>query len=290
MITLHDLSLRWHELRQHPGFRRNPSKVLGRAVAWAMHCLFGVSARARFRRWDFRLYLPARWRGGGSTSPYLFREDYEPELVLLERFLEPGMTFIDGGANTGVFTFAAARMVGEHGRVMAFEPGQDCFAALKRSRRLNGFHHVALHNQALSDKCSTARLFHHHNQANSFSLGGDTASQVAFEEVETTTLDRIVAAEDPPSVDLIKLDVEGAEELVLRGGREVLTRFRPTIIFEINPEACERLELAVDGVPTLLRRLGYRFCAIADEGRLTPAASFREFGNYVAIHETCTLT
>src|SRR5215831_622069 len=157
-MALAQITHRLSELRKHPGYRQNPPVVLGRAAAWAVHCLFGIPAQAKFRRWDFRLHLPAKWRGGGSTSPYLFRELYEPELVLLERFLKPGMTFVDGGANTGVFSFTAARLVGETGRVLAFEPGGSCYSALQRSVELNGFRHVTLRQQALSDHSGTARL------------------------------------------------------------------------------------------------------------------------------------
>ena len=165
------LTQRFSQLRRHPGYRHNPPVVLGRAAAWSLHCLLGIPARPEFRRWNYRLYLPAKWRGGGSTSPYLFREHYEPELMLLERFLKPGMVFVDGGANTGVFTFTAARLVGPTGRVLAFEPGAACFAALEASRALNQFEQVRLWKAALSDRSGTARLYHCWGQENAFSLG-----------------------------------------------------------------------------------------------------------------------
>ena len=183
----------------------------------------GIPARPKFRRWNYRLYLPAKWRGGGSTSPYLFREHYEPELMLLERFLKPGMVFVDGGANTGVFAFTAARLVGPTGRVLAFEPGSACFAALTQSRALNQFEQLRLVNKALSDQSGTARLYHCMGQENAFSLGAENGA--TFDEISTTTLDEIAQAEQLPRVDFIKLDVEGAEELVLRGAKQVLETF-----------------------------------------------------------------
>ncbi|MCC7086360.1 MAG: FkbM family methyltransferase [Pirellulales bacterium] len=275
------LTSKFRELRLHPGYRRNRAVVLWRVAVWSAHCLLGLPARAKFRRWKFRLYLPPKWRGGGCTSPYLFREDYEPEVKLLERFLQPGMTFIDGGANTGVFTLTAAHLVGPTGHVVAFEPGATCFAALDQSIRLNCVNHVNLRQQAISDRCGRARFYHHHEQENSFSLGG--ASEVMYEEVSTTTLDTTFEELKLDRVDCVKLDVEGAEELVFRGGQKLLAQYRPLLLFEVNPEAAERLSLAANGGCTALTELNYRLFRMDQNGRLRSAASADEFGNVLAI-------
>jgi FkbM family methyltransferase len=280
-MALTKLTSKFSELRQHPGYRRNPPLVLWRAAAWAAHCLLRLPARAKFRRWDFRLYLPPKWRGGGCTSPYLFREEYEPEVKLLERYLNSGMTFIDGGANTGVFTFTAAHLVGPTGRVVAFEPGDSCFAALTQSVKLNDANHVTVRQQAISDRIGTARFYHHSGQENSFSLGG--AKDVNFEEVETTTLDTVAAELNLDRVDFIKLDVEGAEELVFRGGLDILTKHRPLLLFEVNPEAAARLSLDTEGACHVLSELNYKFFRMADDGRLLNVAAADEFGNLLAI-------
>lgn len=280
-MTITKLTSKFSELRQHPGYRQNPPIVLWRAAAWSAHCLFKLPARAKFRRWQFRLYLPPKWSGGGCTSPYLFREEYEPEVKLLERFLKPGMTFIDGGANTGVFTFTAAHLVGNSGRVVAFEPGAACFAALTQSVKLNRATQVTLRQQAISDRCGTARFYHHDDQENSFSLGG--AGGVTYEEVNTTTLDTVAAELNLQRVDFIKLDVEGAEEMVFRGGREVLATHRPLLLFEVNPAAANRLNLAADGACLALSEQNYQFFRMADSGELQAVDSAEEFGNLLAI-------
>jgi FkbM family methyltransferase len=280
-MALKQLTSKFSELRQHPGYRRNPPLVLWRAAAWSAHCLLKVPARAKFRRWDFSLYLPPKWRGGGCTSPYLFREEYEPEVKLLERYLKPGMTFIDGGANTGVFTFTAAHLVGPTGRVVSFEPGTACFAALTQSVKLNCANHVTVRQQAISDRIGAARFYHHSGQENSFSLGG--AKGVEFEEVETTTLDTIADELNLERVDFIKLDVEGAEELVFRGGIEMLAKHRPLLLFEVNPEAASRLSLDAEGACHVLSELNYQFFRMADDGQLQRVDSSDEFGNLLAV-------
>lgn len=274
-------SAKFNELRQHPGYRNHRGAVLLRAAAWSAHCLLHMPAHAKFRRWNFKLYLPPKWRGGGCTSPFLFREDYEPEVKLLEQFLRPGMTVIDGGANTGVFTFTAAHLVGPRGHVIAFEPGSACFQALNRSKRLNSADHVTIRQQALSDRGGTARFYHHDDQENSYSLGG--GGGVAYEEVSTVTLDAVAAELNLQRIDFIKLDVEGAEELVFRGGRRTLEQHRPLLLFEVNPQAAARLDLAPEGGCQVLTELNYRFFRLDDYSNLQVADLTSEFGNLLAV-------
>lgn len=283
---------RWRQLWSHPGFRRQPAAVVARAAVWAVHCGLKIPARVRFRRADFRLYLPPRWRGGGSTSVYLFREWYEPEFALLERLLRPGMVFVDGGANTGAFTFAAARLVGPRGKVVAFEPGQRCFAALRQSARMNGFDQVILRDEALADRSGTARLYHHRSQENCYALGpallteqlDQPASGVGFELIRTTTLSAALARHGVCRVDFLKLDVEGAQELALRGCLELLDRDRPHVLIENHALAARRLGLDPQGAFDLLSGRGYRFFRVASDGRCERLAATAGVRSVLALH------
>jgi FkbM family methyltransferase len=268
-MMIRSFFVRFRSLLNHPVYRQNRLQVLARAVAWTFHCVLHIPARAKFVRWNFTLYLPAKWRGGGCTAPYVFREHYEPELLLLEQFLEPGMVFVDGGANTGVFSFTAARLVGPSGHVFTFEPGSTCFHALERSKKLNGFHQIHLAHQALSDKTGTARLYHHLGQENAFTLGVDETAP--YDEVAVITLDDVAKQESVDRVDFIKLDVEGAEELVLRGAQNVLKRWRPVVLFEVNLDASRRMNLAPDGACEFLRSLGYELFSFDDNHDLVAA-------------------
>jgi len=285
-LVLERLATDLRELRRHPGYRRNPLAVIARIATWALHCALGMPARARFKRWNVTLVLPPVWRGGGSTSIFLFREDYEPELMLLERWLVPGMIFVDGGANTGAYTLVAARLVGSTGRVLAFEPGPECFAALRNSVATNGLGQVVLRRQALSDSQATARLYHHRSHANSFGLGKSSDPNVSYEDVETTTVERALAEERLSHVDFIKLDVEGAQELVLRGSRSVLLNSRPVVLVEIDAGACRRLNLDPDGACRMLRDFGYRFYTLGTHGETVPLANFEGIRRVLAVHAT----
>jgi FkbM family methyltransferase len=215
----------------------------------------------------------------------LFREYYEPGLLLLERFLAPGMTFVDGGANKGIYTFAAARLVGATGCVLAFEPGKESFVALQKSLEINRFEQVVLRKQALADRATRARLYHHRSRENSFGLGTSNDPRVGFEEVETITLEQACAEIGLQRIDFAEFDVEGSQELVLRGSIGLVLRWKPILLVEVDCEACRRLNLEPDGTWQLLFELGYAFFVINDSSQVYPIANPRGFRTLLAVHE-----
>ena len=78
------------------------------------------------------MFLPAKWQGIGRLI-FTLREHYEPELAYLEKVLSAGKTFVDVGASFGIYTVAASRMVGDTGRVLAFEPSVQSFPILQKN-------------------------------------------------------------------------------------------------------------------------------------------------------------
>lgn len=191
---------------------------------------------------------------------------YEPHVMAaLDRVLEPGMTVIDGGANIGIVTMAAAELVGPTGAVVAVEALARNAALVRLSAALNGWTHVSVHHAAL-DRGNGLRVIDTAAGSNGIVAGtvrrllddGVPADELAAREVvETSTLDELGAPLD--QVDLLKLDIEGAEGLALAGGRGLVERHRPTILLEYSPDLLEQVS-GVDG-PTMLRELvddGYR--------------------------------
>ena len=282
---MHEILKQFDWLIHHYGAGDLRLRKYLRAVQWGVHCLVHRPGWAYFRRWDFHLYLPPIWFGGGATTLFVFREYYDVELRLLERFLRPGMTFVDGGAHFGVYTFTAARIVGPQGHVLSFDPGPTCSLALGQTRHRNGLTQVVLHKQALFSERGKMRFYHHNDSQLAFSLGAPPDGSVPFEEVETTTIQDALGEQHLDRVDFIKLDVEGAEEIVLRSSRPLLEKNQPVVLFESNTEACRRFKLTQQGTLTALRELGYRIHAIGEAGELTEITRAEEgVVNYVALH------
>ncbi len=279
--TLKKLEARWEWLKSQDGFHRAPVRTGLRLISWRARCLLRRGAIVKLRRWNVRMFLPTQWRAMGE---YIFplRENYEPELTYLEEILSPGKVFLDVGANLGIYTLVASRIVGETGRVIAFEPSVQSFPGLQRNIALNRLTNVTALRAALSEKTGTAYLYHAPDPVGN-SLCGDPTWGGEAEEVPLETLDHVAEQTCLGRVDVIKIDAEGAEELVLRGGRKVLALMRPVIIFEINPEACTRLGLSPNGTRDLLADFGYEFRDPHQTGKLFRPKFPPAYLNVVAI-------
>lgn len=134
----------------------------------------------------------------------------------------PGDVVLDLGGNFGTSALTLARRIGPAGRVYSFEP--IFHDPLRRTLAANGVETVTVVPKAVGDRCGTAAF-------SVTDLGIDSrVSSARFPgetEVEMTTIDRFVAETGLERVDFIKCDIEGAEELAIRGARETIARFRP---------------------------------------------------------------
>jgi FkbM family methyltransferase len=277
------LSDKWRYLKSHAGFRRAPGLVIARTCLWRIRCIIEATSVVPLARWGVRLAVPAQWRGI-SRLIYTFREEYEPELAYLGRVLKPGHVVVDAGACFGIYSTVAGRLVGSEGRVLAFEPAAASFELLRRNIALNRLGNVRAVRCALSDRRGAVRLFHYRDPGRN-SFGVEAGSVQPCEHVPTETLDEAIEREGVRKVDFIKIDVEGAEALVLKGGEGVLRRDRPTVVFEVNAEATKQLDLAENGAWDILARLGYDFFGADSAGRLSKTASPPPGGNVVAVVE-----
>jgi FkbM family methyltransferase len=253
------LKFRLRTLRAHPGLRRAPFRALCRFMVRQVRLYRRRPATVEFPRWHARLSLPTDWGGVGTTMIYCLREEYEPELRVIERFVKPGHIIVDAGASCGIYTVAFAKLLNRTGRVLAFEPGTRAHAVLESNIRLNRLTNAAAFQVALTDRTTRIQLHHGPFGPFGYSLGLQRTEGAVSEEVVTSTLDEVLRQEALGRLDLLKMDVEGAEELVVLGGQAPFQRFRPVVIFEFNPQLPPRLGLSPTGSIDALRALGYDF-------------------------------
>lgn len=194
----------------------------------------------------------------------------EPELWLVPKLVDRTGIAVDIGANEGYWSLQLARYAKD---VHAFEPNPICLAQLRRA--LPGS--VTLHPVALSDSSGTRKLRFDPNNTGigTIETGNPLTENVGIKQIETkdvttTCLDDFGFS----NVALIKIDVEGHEEAVLRGAAATIERSRPTVICEIeerhNSGGLARIRALFEG-------LGYRECAL-DGGRLRPLADIETDG------------
>lgn len=181
------------------------------------------------------------WR---LAAHHAFRGVLEPGTTRVFRSLvKPGMVVVDVGANIGMYTLHAARLLGGQGKVYSFEPAPLTFEILKDNVQVNGFLElgvIELNQAAVTDKAGIAKLatFSNNSGHNTLFCGAEHRQWV---EVRTVSLDQVLKA--LTHVDVVKIDAEGAEPLILRGMKETIAR---------NPDIHILLEFA----PEHLRRAG----------------------------------
>jgi FkbM family methyltransferase len=158
------------------------------------------------------------------------RRSYEKQVVkAMLPHLKPGSVFVDVGANIGFYTLLAASRVGPVGRVIAFEPSQADCDLIEASVRRNGFTNVVVHRAAAADEVGTIGYRQRASSSNGIvSKRAGTDAQ----RVSAVTLDSVLRHE--PRIDVIKMDVEGAEGLVLAGMTDVLEAHRPVLFSEFS--------------------------------------------------------
>ncbi len=270
------------KLMSEPGFKEAPLTVLARVARLALAVPLKNLPPFELVPGGPKVKVPPDLRYTTLTT-FLLRDTFEPELRYIQNFVGKGDVFIDVGANIGLFTIKVA---GQAARVVAVEPGTDARGQLEANIALNGFTNVTVVPKALSDTEGTAVL--HHNPVGddpqAFSLIDD-GNHGGGEEVQLTTLDAVVRSLGLTRVDCIKMDVEGAEDMVLAGGQETLNTYHPVVIFEMNCPTLFKAGGNPEASWNALKALGYTFFEMRDDGGLTALAE-RPTGwcNIVAQH------
>lgn len=224
-------------------------------------------------------------------SQIFFRGSYSgDQLTLVERLLDARGVFVDAGANQGEFSIAAAKVV-PLGRVIALEPVTEYRQRLLENVRINAFDNVEVVAVALGE---TKGLLPIYDQQAAYTDGtrneglptlfpSESRSQ-ALEVVPVRTLDDVLAELGVAKVDVIKLDIEGAEWMALRGAVKTLAQSRPILILEIARETCRAGGHEPEALAEWLADLDYRLEEIAEGGKASPIdpSSLGDFQNIVA--------
>jgi FkbM family methyltransferase len=158
----------------------------------------------------------------------LYGEWCEGEIILFSRLLQPGSVAIDVGANIGTHTLALAKLVGPAGAIHAFEPQQAIYDILCANIEGNGLRNVKTYLAAMGAKdgtCHVPKI----DYSSPDNFGAVSVGQGEI-EVPLVAIDGLNLAR----LDLVKIDVEGAESEVLAGATSTLARLRPMLYVENN--------------------------------------------------------
>lgn len=211
-----------------------------------------------------------------AISEHVKRDAYEPNVtaIFLDR-LRPGMHVLDIGANIGWYTMLSASLVGSSGSVTAIEPNPDSAKLLEASRRANSFDNVVVLQVAAGRELGLLVLHGSYGDAMTLMAPDDAAALTNATTVPSFKVDDLI----PPDkkIDLVKIDVQGAEYNALLGASELIRRHHPTIVSEFSPNMMPGIS-GVDGRQYLrfLLDFGYKIAVIEGDGTLTACGTDAE--------------
>lgn len=242
------------------GLAERAVEAFNRAAWWRGEC--GVWRQrmfsASFDRWLYLRLHQCGWMGRG-------------ERAALQRMVRPGMTVVDVGSNLGLYTVLLSRLVGEQGRVIAFEPDPELVPVLTKSCVASGCGNVSIRAQALGRRSERMTL---HTLAvntgdNHLGDGGGRWLRRSV-EVEVLALDEALPDLVP---DLVKIDVQGWELEVLRGMAATLERCpRSIVYFEFWPAGFLRAGYSAEDLIAFFAERGWQLYHAHTAERLDGAA------------------
>ncbi len=203
----------------------------------------------------------------GAIGKYIIdNHSWEPHVTrTLRQRIKPGMVFVDIGANIGYFSMLAASIIGSSGKVLAFEPDPFNASLIYLNGQKNGFTNIEIYPFAVAE---TKKIVVYDNLDGNGTIsnpGNDSKTLTSRNVVHAIKLDDILSQED--LIDIIKIDIEGAEHLALLGATALIKRHKPLIIAEFSPGGLENIS-GVSGEKFLqhIVDLNYTLSAIHGNG------------------------
>ena len=221
---------------------------------------------------------------------YTFGSYELPTVKFIRSTLKPGAACIDVGAQIGYITLVMASSQDRNVSVLSFEPEDANYAHLQRNLELNDLKNVTTVQKAVSSEPGSIKLYlsadENAGTHSTVFVEGNVSEK--FIEIPCTTLDDEISSRGMQRLDLIKIDVEGAEIDVIRGATNTLKSLKPTIIAELSDALQEAAGFTCAQFKQYMIDLGYSPFTINEDGTLkTSGVNDSHLNdNVVFVHET----
>lgn len=260
----------------HPNCRHQKIQSVLRFFSWQAYKRFTHQHK------DLRLLANVKLRcypDSASAAAVLYCELYDyDEMNFLLRYLRTEDSFLDIGANIGVYTLLAASQI-QSGSIHSFEALPKNYERLQENLKLNQFNQVKTHAIAVSNQTGSVALNLAEGDSMPFITHSATDKTIT---VPTDTLDNLLQNQPLANLTLAKMDIEGAEILALKGALSLLKQQRPHVwILEINDTVSNFGHQKQDLVD-FLNSYGYNlYHYSADTNQLSPITVEEKKGNNV---------
>ncbi|HEX5959495.1 MAG TPA: FkbM family methyltransferase [Hyphomicrobiaceae bacterium] len=260
---------------------RDRSRIL-KAVHAVLRSLFYV-ALGVFFPYGMSLGLPNR--PGIKLHPRFFGwrpYKFEQEVCrALDRHVTPGSTVLDVGAHVGLHTLRLSRAVGDAGQVIAIEPSPANAALLRKHLCWNACNNVIVLDAAVGETAGEIEFSFRPDPTDPGASANSMAYDIGGEKrrVKMVTIDEVCRGLTPS---VIKIDVEGAELLAIRGAQELISRSSPVLLVAVHPEPMQGLGTSPLELVDFLQTFGY-------EGRRLDGSPATELGMEEIVFEKAGL-
>lgn len=232
------------------------SNILNKVVKSKRDFSMNVNGRLMYANSFDRLITLLLWKNS-------WKESFE--INTLKNIIKPGMCVVDIGANIGFHTLHMAELVGNDGKVVAFEPDPENFRLLKKAISANNISNVSLIQKAVCNQSGTSHLY---------LSGGNKGDHRIFDSkdnrnnipIEALKLDDIAA--DLPKIDVIKIDIQGSEILALRGMKNIIDSNNQLIVLcEYAPSLLKLAGHTDEEFSELIRHLNLNISLIDEKNK-----------------------
>jgi len=240
-------------------FKSNPLNTILNSLILIIILFLKINYKFKIQFGDkffFFTFFPNN-RIDGGRGILLYREKIEPLMEFGSLLISDNSIIIDGGANQGIYSMAFSS-VSKNNKIFAIEPFKYCHKILNYNKKINKFNNIKIIKKVLSNQISSYKLDYTNNIGTAsiiYNWGGEKILNI-----KSTTIDLIRKEYNLKKIDIIKLDIEGAEVIALQGAMKTIMRFKPKIIMECNKIQFKRI--------SFLRKFGYSSYLFNQEGRL----------------------
>ncbi|PWU07776.1 MAG: hypothetical protein C5B47_05640 [Verrucomicrobia bacterium] len=283
-------------LKPYPGWHFDIAEAHSSSTTQSRRLIWNICHERRLQKpilhpWyhdsTINLYL-----GNDLSRPIYVGGCIEPnEFAFVHALLKEDMVMLDIGANDGLFSVLAALQVGKQGRVLSFEPSPRELARLQANICLNDLGNVTIFAQAVTDQMGSAQLRiseYGHEGQNTLGNFVWNVRQTGTQTVETCCLDQVPEVRNLHRLDLMKIDVEGAEHKVLKGAKEVIQKFKPALLLELLDKALQFQGSSECQLIQHLLDLGYRIYDFSETSGQPALSNFKKHStNIVAVYHPC---
>ena len=202
-----------------------------------------------------------------DVDKHFYWGEFEVDLInFLKSLLNDCSVFIDIGANIGIYTLLASKHIRKDGKVFAFEPSDWAYNRLKENLKLNETKNVEVFKLAVSNFTGLKQFYVCEDDAYNSLISTPMKEVQKVVEVESICLNDFCVNRNIDQIEILKIDVEGADYLVLKGAEEILKSDKsPIIVCEFNQKISGGITYNKDEFSEFMKELSYKFFMINEK-------------------------